>query len=103
MYKMDKAVYENHLTNCITSTCKKSNPERVELINKREAKCAKQVDLDDRMEILQTSEGYITVKDHKDDFNAKPTFRLINPSKTDIGCVSKQLLDEIKSSCVPLA
>ena len=58
-------------------------------------KCAKELDLEDRMEQMQTSEAYITVKDHKDDFNAKPTFRLINPSKTDIGRVSKQLLDGI--------
>ena len=47
------------------------------------------------MERLQQSEAYITVKDHKDDFPANPKFRLINPSKTDVGKVSKVILDRI--------
>lgn len=51
--------------------------------------------IEDRMEKLETSDAYITVKDHKEDFNVSPSFRLINPSKTDIGRVSKQMLDDI--------
>ena len=47
------------------------------------------------MEKLQQSEAYITVKDHKEDFQASPKFRLINPSKTDVGQVSKVILDRI--------
>ena len=47
------------------------------------------------MEKLESSEAYITVKDHKENCNANPTFRLINPSKQDIDRVSKQLLDGI--------
>ena len=50
------------------------------------------------MERLQKSQAYITVKDHKEDFPANPKFRLINPSKTDIGKVSKVILDKINTS-----
>ena len=92
---MDRNTYENHLVNNITSTYKKSNQEQVDQINRKAYECAKELDLADRMEKLQTSEAYITVKDHKEDFNVSPSFRLINPSKTDIGRVSKQLLDAI--------
>ena len=95
LYKMDKTDYDAHLVNSITSTYKKSNEEQVNMINKGAFECAKRLDLEDRMEKLQTSEAYITVKDHKEDFNVKPSFRLINPSKTDVGRVSKQLLDNI--------
>ena len=95
LYKMDKDVYESHLVNSITATYKKSDQDKVDHINNNAYKCAKQLDLDDRMEKMQTSEAFITVKDHKENFNVSPTFRLINPSKTDIGRASKQLLDGI--------
>ena len=95
LYKMDQADYETHLVNSITSTYKKSNHEKVESINRKAYEIAKELQLDSRMEKLQTSEAYITVKDHKENFNVNPTFRLINPSKTDVGRVSKQLLDNI--------
>ena len=95
LYKMEKTDYESHLVNNITSTYKKSSQDQVDRINRGALECAKKLDLEDRMEKLQTTEAYITVKDHKEDFNVKPSFRLINPSKTDIGRVSKQLLDGI--------
>ena len=34
------------------------------------------------------------VKDHKDGFSNYPSFRLINPSKSDIGRISKKILDK---------
>ena len=96
LYKMDKDSYEQYVSNCITSTYKKSENHRIESINQGAYTCAKNLELDDRMEKLESSEAYIiTVKDHKENFNANPTFRLINPSKQDIGRVSKQLLDGI--------
>ena len=52
------------------------------------------------MECLQTSEAYITVKDHKEDFPGNPSFRLINPSKTDVGRISKKILDRINKDLV---
>ena len=95
LYKMDKDEYTNHLQNNITRAYKKANPATQETINKEAYKIAKKLDLDDRMQCLQTSEAYITVKDHKEGFPANPSFRLINPSKTDIGRVSKAVLDRI--------
>ena len=41
------------------------------------------------------NEAYITIKDHKKDFPNKISCRLINPSKSDIGRTSKQILDKI--------
>ena len=34
---------------------------------------------------MEESEAYITVKNHKEDFPHKPSFRLINPSKSELG------------------
>ena len=97
MYKMNKNDYNNHLTNSITKSYKKSNDAKADAINKDAYKIANKLGLDDRMERLQKSEAYITVKDHKEGFPANPSFRLINPSKTDIGKVSKVILDKVNS------
>ena len=48
-----------------------------------------------RIEKMEETEAYITVKDHKEGFPHKLSFRLINPSKFDIGKISKNLLDNI--------
>ena len=44
---------------------------------------------------MQGSKSYVTVKDHKEDFPHKISWRLINPSKSDIGKISKHILDKI--------
>ena len=44
---------------------------------------------------MQESESYVTVKEHKEDFPHKISCRLINPSKTDIGKISKHVLDKV--------
>ena len=41
--------------------------------------------------------AFITLKDHKENFNSNPKCRLINPSKSELGKVSKVILDDIKS------
>ena len=48
-----------------------------------------------RIEKMEETEAYITVKDHKEGFPHKLSFRLINPSKFDKGKISKNLLDNI--------
>ena len=95
LYKMNKDEYNKHLVDNISSAYKKTKSEKTQQINKGAYKISKDLDLDDRMKKLQESESYITIKDHKPNFPARPTFRLINPSKTDLGRVSKQLLDRI--------
>ena len=43
---------------------------------------------------MAMKEAFITLKDHKENFENKPTCRLINPSKPEIGRISKQILEE---------
>ena len=45
-------------------------------------------------------EAFITLKDHKDNIANRPTCRLINPSKTEVGRISKQILEEINRELV---
>ena len=79
----------------ITRTDKKSDQRKINNINTDTKKIALVLDLEDRIETMQESESYITVKEHKEDFPHKISCRLINPSKSDIGKISKHVLDKV--------
>ena len=53
--------------------------------------------LDDRIERLARTPAYITLKDHKENFHVNTPCRLINPCKSEIGKISKQLLEKINN------
>ena len=40
--------------------------------------------------------AYITLKDHKENFNINPKYRLINPAKSEHGKVAKLIVENIK-------
>ena len=46
---------------------------------------------------MQETEAYITIKDHKEIFPNKIPCRLINPSKSCVGKISKVILDKINN------
>ena len=56
----------------------------------------------ERVEIYAEKEAFITLKDHKEDFRTKPSCRLINPAKSEIGIISKQMVEDI-NSCIRTA
>jgi len=59
---------------------------------------AEQMEPEDRITITAKKPAFITIKDHKANYITNPTCRLINPTKPEIGRVSKQLLDRINST-----
>ena len=95
IYKMETADYKKLLHDNITRTYKKSDQRKINNINKDAKKIALVLDLEDRSEEMLESETYIIIKDHKEDFPLKVSCRLINPSKSDIGKISKHVLDKV--------
>ena len=67
-------------------------------INVEARRIACELDIDDRMDMLARKQAFITLKDHKDDFRKSLPCRLINPAKSEMGRVSKQILDNINTS-----
>ena len=49
------------------------------------------------MDATANKDAFLTLKDHKQNFANKPTCRLINPTKSEIGRISKEILDRINS------
>ena len=81
----------------VTKTYKKA-PPKVETAINLEAKCiATNLNLSDRIERLAQTPAYITLKDHKENFQSNPSCRLINQSKAELGRISKIILDRINN------
>ena len=56
---------------------------------------AKTIQLSDKIEWLAKTPAFITLKDHKDNFQSSLHCRLINPSKSELGKVSKSIVENI--------
>ena len=91
---MNKEHYEKLMHENITKTYKKTNESKIKTINKSAKRIANRLDLEDRIEKLQESESYITIKDHKDDFAHKISHRLINQA---LAKISKVIIDKINT------
>ena len=60
-------------------------------------KIASSLNLADRIEKFAEKDSFITLKDHKENFQNNPTCRLINPAKSEMGHISKTLLERFVS------
>ena len=49
------------------------------------------------MECMAKQQAFISLKDHKENFQNHPTCRLINPAKSEMGLVSKKILQKINA------
>lgn len=97
-YKIDVNEYNNLIQNSITKTYKKAPPSTVKNIDTEAKYIAEKLELQDRIEKLAEKESFITLKDHKPNFINKPTCRLLNPTKSELGRVSKVILEKITKS-----
>ena len=97
-YKMNKNAYNKYLVENIIKPFKKTNKNKVNKINSEAKNIAEKLKLDDRIRQLQGTEAVILVKDHKEAFPNSPSFRLINPTKLEIGKISKQIFGKINKS-----
>ena len=97
LYQLDKNTYDKLYTENITKSYKKSNSNAYNKINIQAKKIATDLNIADRVECMAQKEAFITLKDHKDDFNVNPKCRLINPAKSELGKVSKVIVENINS------
>ena len=97
MYRLTKDEYNQMVKNAVTSKYKKASVKIKDQIEKGSAKFAKKAGILDRMDQSGSSNCFITLKDHKENFQNNPTTRLINPAKNEIGRISKVILDKINN------
>ena len=99
LYEIPVAKYNQLLKNNITNNYKKCDANNIDEVNMEAAEIATELGLADRIEVLAKPSSYVTVKDHKNSFPGRVECRLINPAKTKIGMISKQILDNI-NKCI---
>jgi hypothetical protein len=100
-YKVTADKYKELLNNNVTQDYKKAPDNTLDKMNKKDKKLATKLDIEDRMYQTVQRESHITGKDHKENFRNNPKCRLINPTKPEIGKVSRSILQakiaEVKS------
>ena len=96
MYKITKEEYNKLLHDSITNTYKKANNDIDKRINEAGKTIINKKNVANRVFVNGHDNSFITLKDHKPNFENNPKVRLINPAKNEIGRSSKVILDKIK-------
>ena len=95
IYKVPKEKYKKLLKEQVTKTYRTDKLETVNAINEEAYDITRELKIEDRVSAITTKDSYLLLKDHKNNFqNSLPT-RLINPSKTEVGKISKNILERI--------
>ena len=94
LYEIKKENYCKVLNDNVTQTYKKSDPILTKKINKEAQQIAKTYRVENRMEHYSEKPAFLTFKDHKENFQSSLKCRLINPAKSEIGLISKKILDK---------
>ena len=90
--------YNKLLTENITKTYEKCESHVKVSIDKEAKKLAEPLNLDCKMQCFADRTAYITINDHKPNFQHNIKCRLINPAKSEMGIVSKKHLEDIVKS-----
>ena len=95
VYEVDVETYKKLITENITANYKKANENIQTEINENAKSITEKLKISDRVEIPPIKDCFVTLKDHKPEFPAIVKCRLINPAKSNIGRISKEILDNI--------
>ena len=93
-YQVEYSKYDEWRNREVENNFKKANKTEQSKINEKELIIAKELELESRIEVCSESEAKITIKSHKPNFLSNPTFRLIDPNKTNIVKIAKIILEE---------
>ena len=94
-YELDKDHHDKLLGENITKNYRKANADSANQVNQELKKITTKHDISEKVEIMAHRQAFITLKDHKESFKNNPTCRLINPAKSNLGRVSKSIVDKI--------
>ena len=95
VYEVSKETYQKYRHNNITTHYAKAEESTEKNINLEARQITERLKISDRVEPIAHQEAYVTIKDHKDGFPNSVKCRLINPAKSNIGKISKLILEEL--------
>ena len=94
LYKIPVDNYRVLVNNNVTKEYKKTDVQSINLVNKEAKVIAEKLEIANRVDIYTNQDAFVTIKDHKVDFPGRVDCRLINPAKSNLGKVSKQILEK---------
>ena len=94
IYQVPAQDYCKKLTEELTKEYRKVNRKELDNINREAATLCSKLEIADRVEKFSEAEPFYTLKDHKETFNIRPSIRLINPAISQVGKISKQILEK---------
>ena len=94
-YLINPSKYKILHNHAIQKEYYKVTEEQVERINEEAVKISGEFKMDDRIEASALKSSYITLKDHKEDWPSRLHCRLTNHTKTNLGHISKSILDRL--------
>ena len=95
IYETEAKSYDKLLTENVTKTYKHEENDTFQNIEKERKNIASSLNISNLIELMNKEKAFISLKDHKPDFENHPKCRLINPAKSQLGKVSKAILDKI--------
>ena len=95
IYEVNKEKYTKDLEDKIHTMYKKVDRNVVDATNLEAKKITERYEIADRVDQMTEDSPFYTMKDHKPGFPQRVELRLINPSKTNVGSISKRLLDRV--------
>ena len=96
-YEMSKEHHNQLLMKAINKDYKKADKDKVDVVNKGAKKISDHLEISDRVFKLELKQSVISIKDHKPQFMSRTQTRLINPTKSHLGKVSKVKLEKLNS------
>ena len=95
VYRMPTSEHNELLKENVTKAYKKAPEKLQKSINLEVKSMATKLKLSDRIEKLAEAPAYMTLKDHQENFQSKPSCWSINPCKNEIRKISKIVLEKI--------
>ena len=97
IYETSLDTYNKLLHDNITKTYKHGSEDNISEINNELKHIADKLSIGNRIECMKKREAFISLKDHKENFENNPKCRLINLAKSDSGKISKLILDKVNT------
>ena len=91
-YKVDPKEYKELVKKNVEAEYKKETARNIQNTNKAHKKIVKKLEIEDRVFRTINRECFVTIKDHKENFQNNPKCRLLNPTKCEVGKISHQIL-----------
>ena len=98
LFELTTEEYNKLLFENISKTYKRTTISAINAISTEVKAIAKDLNLDERIELYSQNQSFITLTDQKKNFQKNLKCRLINPVKSELGTVSKHYIDQINKS-----